>query len=209
MPRPFSAHIRETTGGETEAVREHILEAAYRVISTRGLAAASTRAIAVEADVAAGTLYNYFDGRLQLVAKAMLRAMDMLIQPAAGLVGRAGQESVAANLRYFARHISRMLDEIVPLGAAAFSDRELLGAMRKEMSRGHTAVRPVKILTGYLKAEVALGRIPQDSDCEAAATIVFGICHNHAFHRYLSGSGSPQVLKREIDFIAGALTAGR
>ena len=71
MPRPLPPHVVARAGGsETEAVRDHILDAALRVIVTQGLAAASTRAVAAEAGIGAGTVYNYFDNRLQLLAHA-------------------------------------------------------------------------------------------------------------------------------------------
>ncbi len=130
MPRPLPAHVQKATGGDTRAVREHILDAAYQVIVARGLSGASTRAIAAEADIGAGTLYNYFDNRLQLLAHAILRRIELLSRPVGDLPERAGKYTVAANLRYFARRISPTLDELVPLGAAAFSDPELLSVMR-------------------------------------------------------------------------------
>lgn len=49
MPRPLPAHVLTSTGGDSEAVRNHILDAAHRVVVSRRLAAASTRAIANEA----------------------------------------------------------------------------------------------------------------------------------------------------------------
>ena len=132
MPRPLPVHIQKATGGETQAVREHILDAAYRVIVAKGLSGASTRAIAAEADLGAGTVYNYFDNRLQLLAQAMLRRIGLLARPVSDLPERAGKDTIAANLRYYARRISPTLDELVPLGAAAFSDPELLSVMRAE-----------------------------------------------------------------------------
>ena len=44
-----------------------ILEAAARVFSQKGYERATTREIAAEADVSEGTLYNYFDSKLDLL----------------------------------------------------------------------------------------------------------------------------------------------
>mgnify|MGYP001579827455 CR=1 FL=1 len=208
MPRPLPAHVQKATGGDTRAVREHILDAAYQVIVARGLSGASTRAIAAEADIGAGTLYNYFDNRLQLLAHAILRRIELLSRPVGDLPERAGKYTVAANLRYFARRISPTLDELVPLGAAAFSDPELLSVMRNEHANGESVHSSINILSRYLLAEQQLGRISAIADYRAAAAIVFRICHDQAFHRYLQGgSQRPEVLTREIDFVANALTA--
>lgn len=208
MPRPFPVHIQEVTGGESGAIREHILDAAYQVIIARGLAGASTRAIASEAAIGAGTIYNYFENRLQLLAHAMLRRMALLSRPVSNLPERAGKYTVAANLRYYARRISPTLDELVPLGAAAFSDPELLAVMRAEHANVKSVHDSVTILCRYLQAEQQSGRISSDADTEAAAAIVFRICHDQAFHRYLEGGKQhPGALEREIDFIANAIVS--
>ena len=192
-----------------EAVRDHILDAAYRVIVARGLAGASTRAIAAEAGLGAGTVYNYFDSRLQLLAHAMLRRIQLLSRPVRDLPERAGKHTVDANLRYYARRISPTLDELVPLGAAAFSDPELLEVMRAEHVNVESVHGSVNILYRYLNAEQLLGRISAGADCRAAAAILFRVCHDQAFHRYLQGeSRRHEFLNREIDFIAEALVRG-
>lgn len=47
--------------------RHEILAAAARVIANKGFAKATTREIADEADVAEGTLYNYFGGKREML----------------------------------------------------------------------------------------------------------------------------------------------
>jgi AcrR family transcriptional regulator len=210
MPRPLPAQVVAFTGGHHDAVRDHILDAAHRVIARHGLAAASTRAIAAEAGVGAGTLYNYLDNRLQLLARSILRRAHILSQPLADLPSRAGSGTVAGHLRDFARQLATILDELVPLFAAAFSDTDLLDALRQEIGTGaHAAgtfaAHPVE---RYLLAERELGRIAPDADCHAAATLVMSLCHDRAFHRYFRGeTGKPKPLGREIDLIAHAVTA--
>ncbi len=209
MPRPLPVHIQEATGGEAEAVRDHILDAAYRVIVARGLSGASTRAVAAEAQIGAGTIYNYFDNRLQLLARAILRRIELLSRPVSGLPGRAGKYTVAANLRHYARRISPTLDELVPLSAAVFSDPELLSVMRVEHANAKAIHGSVNILIQYLHAEQKAGRISATADCLAAAAVVFRVCHDQAFHRFLQNEKTPpKVFFREIDFVAGALTSG-
>jgi AcrR family transcriptional regulator len=212
MPRPLPARVMAATAGHHDAVRDHILDAAHRVIARHGLAAASTRAIAAEAGLGAGTLYNYLDNRLQLLARAILRRAHLLSQPLADLPSRAGSSTVAGNLRAFARQVASILDQLVPLFAAAFSDADLLDALRHELSTGAhgagtLAAHPIE---RYLLAEQELGRIAPDADCHAAAALVMSVCHDRAFHRYFRGeTGNPKPLGREIDLIAHAVTAPR
>jgi AcrR family transcriptional regulator len=62
-----------------EAASRAILEAAEQVASERGLEATSTAAIAQRAEVAVGTLYNYFPDREALLAALFkLRREEML-----------------------------------------------------------------------------------------------------------------------------------
>lgn len=206
MPRPLSKKILASTGGETDAIREHILEAALRVIQREGLAEASTRTIATEAGIAAGTLYNYFGDRLQLLAQTILRRVYLLSQPVADRALQVGKRSVSSNLQHFASHSAIVMDELVPLIASVFSDTELLRAFRNEMASADTAFNPGHALEQYLFAERQLGRISSDTDCSAVASTVVSICHDHAFHRYLSGDTRKQKPNlKEIDFIAVAI----
>ena len=50
-----------------ERRRQRILEAAARVFARKGYAQATTKEIADEADMAEGTLYNYFDGKREIL----------------------------------------------------------------------------------------------------------------------------------------------
>jgi AcrR family transcriptional regulator len=212
MPRPLPPHVMAATGGRHEAVRDHILDAAHRVIARQGLAAASTRAIAEEAEIGAGTLYNYFEDRLQLLALAMLRQAHVRSQPLADLPTRAGADTVAGNLRRFARRVEAMLDELVPLFAAAFSDMELLPALHREMDAHQGPDGPFVIapIERYLLAERELGRVSADADCRAAASLLVSVCHDRAFERFFHGGAGPRrPFDAEIDLIALAVSVPR
>ncbi len=207
MPRPLSEKIVASTGGEAEAIREHILDAALRVIQSEGLASASTRAIASEAGIAPGTLYNYFGDRLALIAQTILRRIHVLSQPTGELELQPGKGSIASNLHIFVKHSSLALDELVPLTASAFSDTELLNALRSEMMNADNAFNPGKYLQEYLLEERKLGRVSRTTDCAAVASTIISICHDRAFQRFLIGDTRKTEAKlKEIDFIAEAIT---
>jgi AcrR family transcriptional regulator len=208
MPRPLPAAVLAITDGDVDAVRNHMLEAAHRVIDKHGLAAASTRAIADEAGVAGGTLYNYFENRHQLLAKSIVHHAKNLTDPVAKLPSRAGKNTIAHNLRFFVRQSAIALDQLVPLFAAAFSDPALLHTLRREMADVDPLSDPAAVVERYLLAERDLGRISPDADCHAAASIVVSICHDDAFQRYLSGERQrPKSRHKEIEFITRSLTA--
>jgi AcrR family transcriptional regulator len=207
MPKPLPAHIRNATGGDPDAVRAYFLDAAHRVVVTQGLAAASTRHIATEAGVAGGTLYNYFDDRVDLVAAAILRRAHVLAQPIAGLTTRAGKYTVKTNLLWFARHADSVLSELVPLIAAAFGEPDLLGNLRAQMADDDPARIATDLVEDYLRAELALGRVAAGADCAAAAATIVSVCHDRAFQRFLRGepTAAPDSARDEITFVAAAL----
>jgi AcrR family transcriptional regulator len=207
VPRPLPPAVVAATGNDIDAIRRHIMEATWRVIANEGLTAASTRAIAEEAGISGGTLYNYFENHVQLVAKSIINQAQALADPVAALPSRAGQSTVEVNLRYFVRKARAVLDELVPTLAAAFSDRDLLDAVRHEMTAVDPLIDPVGVVERYLLAERRLGRIAPHADCSAAASIMTSMCHDDAFQRYLQGtSGKPTSRNREIEFIARSLT---
>ncbi|MFD0630342.1 helix-turn-helix domain-containing protein [Catenulispora yoronensis] len=65
-PRP-AAVLR---GGDQD-LRAHLIATAAAVIARRGTAGLSVREIAKEAKVADGVLYNYFDGKDDLIAHGL------------------------------------------------------------------------------------------------------------------------------------------
>jgi AcrR family transcriptional regulator len=207
MPRPLRAPVLAVTDGTAEAVRAHILDAARRVVAERGLAAASTRAIAEEAGVAGGTLYNYFDGHTDLLAKSIVLHARDLMGAVSGLEQRTGRGTVAQNLRWFVRQAASVLDHLVPAVAAAFSDRAVLAEVRSELVSAGLADDPLRLVERYLQAERELGKVLPGTDCRTAASIVVGLCHDSAFQRHLHGPGSkPRPRLREVEFLARALT---
>jgi AcrR family transcriptional regulator len=63
------------TADEKQATRQRILEAASRLFRTRGFEATTTREIAQEAQIATGTLFNYFETKEAIVASLAAEAL--------------------------------------------------------------------------------------------------------------------------------------
>jgi len=71
--------------------RSEILAAAARVFADKGYANATTKEIADAADIAEGTLYNYFGGKREIllaIAHEGQAPIEALLQDATGLQGR-------------------------------------------------------------------------------------------------------------------------
>lgn len=60
--------------------RQALIDAGYRIIAGKGIDAATMGEIATEADVAAGTVYNYFASKDELAVAVMEQVMDRLAQ---------------------------------------------------------------------------------------------------------------------------------
>ena len=67
---------------------QDILDAAARLVSTHGLAATSTHAIAQQAGIRQATLYHHFAGKNEIVATLLLGTVSPSVRAAEALLGR-------------------------------------------------------------------------------------------------------------------------
>jgi AcrR family transcriptional regulator len=75
--------------------REHVLDAAEAVVAQRGLAATTLRDIAARAEYSVGALYQFFDGKHDLLAAVMRRRVDLLVADLERAVGAAADPLAA------------------------------------------------------------------------------------------------------------------
>ena len=197
MPRPLPDSVLAVTDGSPEQVRAHILSAAVEVMTRKGVSAASTRAIAEEAALSGGTLYNYFSTREELVARAIVHRSLEVTASIAAFPARAGTHTVARNLQFFVTEAGKALDRILPLLAAAFADPGLLDAVRRAMLDSFPLNDPATAVERYLLAERRLGRVATGADCRAVASILVGLCHDDAFQRHLHASDERPTRHKE------------
>ena len=159
--------------GNGQNLREHLIATAERLISSRGTAALTVREIAREAGVADGVLYNYFDGKEDLLANAAA-AHVRTIEAGLGDLPRAGEGDVAENLRTHVRYGIALHRALLPLMAG-------LGPESEVVARFTGLVAPDTNwrdeLLRYLHAERDLGRLAPGAPVEAAAAMIVGVCH--------------------------------
>jgi len=106
--------------------RGEILSAAARVFAQKGFAKATTREIAREADVAEGTLYNYFGGKREMLL-AMAEQMEMPFEET--LLAFSGQDDRTAIVGLFEAAFDfseRQVPFLRALLSEAWVDDELL-----------------------------------------------------------------------------------
>ena len=159
--------------GDGQNLREHLIATAERLISSRGTAALTVREIAREAGVADGVLYNYFDGKEDLLANAVAAHVRTI---EAGLedLPRAGEGEVAENLRTHVRYGIALHRALLPLMAGLGPQSEVVtrftGLMAPDANWRDELLR-------YLHAERDLGRLAPGAPVQAAAAMIVGVCH--------------------------------
>lgn len=210
MPRPFKTAL-PGTGGSSLDVRDHLLASAKVVIQRDGLAAASMRAIAKQAGVATGTLYNYFANREKLVVRAIMHQSSRIRDELAAMPDRAGQATVAVNLQHGASMIVDLLQEIVPFAIAIVANPAMRRELRQHLGDGggHDAAR--QPVTDYLRREHALGRLHPETDIDAATALILGACHELVFtHQLLGGNQTTLdrvMLHRQIQLLVRGIAS--
>src|SRR6266516_1764272 len=176
--------------GDGQDLRGYLITTAARLIDERGSAGLGVRDIAREAQVADGVLYNYFEDKEDLLAHALLAHVATVMEGMPQMPP-AGTGTVAENLRQFIDIGIGALARVVPAFAG------LPG-----------------ILTAYLRAEQRLGRIHEETDVDAAVTLVVGAIHGQILPRVLfSPPGSsimppPDLAGRLAQTVVGGIAPG-
>jgi TetR/AcrR family fatty acid metabolism transcriptional regulator len=135
---------------------QRILDAAAAVFAQKGYHRATVRDIAVAADVADGTIYNYFENKFDLLLALLAQIAELQQLPgelALGLQGEVRDFFVAAfqdRLRRIAEG-EEMLQAVLP---QVFVNPELRDRFYRQYVQ-HIA----RLLEGYVEAQIERGRI--------------------------------------------------
>lgn len=180
--------------------RQYILEAAERMIQTKGLARLTNKEIAEEAGCAEGTLYKHFETKDELILAAIEENVPDFLAVVSD--ARIGQGTIEANVRDIAQASIRYYRKLLPLATALFGDIELLNRHRQWMQEQKGG--PLNIherVANYMAAEQRLGRLNPEVDPFALATLLLGACHQYVFIRHYQGRDTFPV--SEDQFVAG------
>jgi AcrR family transcriptional regulator len=179
--------------GEGTDLRQHLIDAAERLIARRGTAGLTVREIAREARVATGALYNHVADKEELLALA-LRAHVRAVAAGLGPVpGPAGTGSVAGHLHDFVARAVALHAAILPAFAGMLPQPGVLARFTALSGPpdGDTWLRGQ--IADYLRAEQRLGRIASHARVDAAATMITGACHDLVLPHLFSGAPTGPV----------------
>ena len=182
--------------------RQYILEAAERMLQTKGLARLTNKEIAEAAGCAEGTLYNHFDTKEALILAAIKENQPDFL----AVVGddRIGEHTIEENVQEIALAAIRYYRKLVPLATALFADMELLAHFRNWMQEhGGGPLRIYEVVARYIAGEQRLGRLKQDIDSFSFAALLLGTCHQYVFIQYFQGQDPFPV--SEDQFVAGVV----
>lgn len=175
---------RRCPAGTDPAKRAQILEGAARVFIREGFEAASVAAIAAEAGVSKGTLYVYFEDKLDLFASVIRHMRDRLFGKLAAELARPGP------LRERLRNYGRLLVRTLTSEEVVRAYRVMLGALEKAPALGAYFSEGVEkgqaILSGALQAEIDRGVLRID-DVDLACSQFFELCQAGLFRYRLMG----------------------
>ena len=158
-----------------ERTRARLIEATLAVVAEQGYARASTRAIADAAGVAEGALYRHFPDKTSLLFAAALAGSPDVVAWVESLTGRAGGETVEANLVAAMERLATMQDRVLPLEIAIRSDPELAAQRRAHVAGQGRLPGPPRAIAEYLAAEQRLGRVRSDIDPEEVAIMILAM----------------------------------
>jgi len=186
------AEARVETGRIPRDVRGEILEATQRLIKERGLAAATTKAIAVEARCAEGSIYRYFPDKHALFVECVKERFPEFLEMMRSLPGVAGTGSPREHLEGVTKAALVFYRAIMPMVAGAMAERELLEQQRRQFAENKTGPRKlISSLAEYVRREQRLARLSDGVSAEYVARTLLGACWFHAYLQEYLGQESP------------------
>jgi AcrR family transcriptional regulator len=191
------------------ALREHLIDAAERLLDERPVATITTRDIARAAAVSDGVLYNYFSDKHDLLLAALLRRYRTLAERFDATVPEPGAATVEQNLHVFAEAMLALHSRLMPTIAGLVSEPVL-------MHRFVEAIHGVPFgpqhnqhrLADYVAAEQALGRIAGDVDPTATSILVTGAALVLVIANHVLPAGARPVAAAQISGIVETLMRG-
>ncbi|MCE7012148.1 TetR/AcrR family transcriptional regulator [Kibdelosporangium philippinense] len=181
-------------------LREQLIATAAGMIASQGTAGLTVRAIAKQAGVADGVLYNHFSDKEELLAQSLITHVRN-VEATLGELPEAGSGKVEANLKAHLEYGLALHKAILPaftglIGQPAVLER--LGELENDSWRER--------FTAYLHAERELGRLRADADVDSAVALIVGICHETVLSGLLPHN--PVTRDPDTDRIVAAVLTG-
>ena len=180
--------------------RRDILDSAAALFKREGFAAASIEQIAERAELSAGTVYNYFPSKgdllLALVALDGQEVRDAgaaIVADPPGDPAKAVCRLLEVYVDHSLVHLDKRLWRQMMANALFFADTPL-GAGYRELDR-----KLAEQVSDLCRALHRARRIPRRVDCDHAGQILFFVC-NSLFMEFVADDAMPLALMKERMF---------
>jgi AcrR family transcriptional regulator len=184
-------------------LREHLFQAAERVLAREGPSGLTSRAITLEAGVAKGILHNHFTDLDGFLAELMIERFRRIAEQVAKLPARAGEGTVDGNLAdavvsIFQAHAALMI-------SLAMARPTLMHRLQHSAAAWSPSLQHIEAtFATYLQAEQQLGRLSPAADTATLALAIIGTVH----HLFLTHRADPADLSGGVHRLVAALLAG-
>jgi AcrR family transcriptional regulator len=184
-------------------LREHLFQAAERVLARQGPSGLTSRAITLEAGVAKGVLHNHFTDLDGFLAELMIERFRRIAEEVAKLPARAGEATVDQNLTDAV--VSVFQAHAAPMVSLAMARPTLMHRLQHSAAAWSPSLQNIEAtFAAYLQAEQELGRLSPAADTATLALAIIGTVH----HLFLTHRADPSDLSGRVHRIVAALLAG-
>jgi len=193
--------------------RSEILQAAEKLMHSRGLSGVTTRQISQEVGCSEGALYVHFKGRLELLLAMLEESLPDMLGPLQLLKESVGQGSVQANLAAALGGMFKFHQRVAPKAGSLFAEPKLLVAYRESLAhQGKGPHLSMAALADYIAGEQKLGRIDSRADAKMGAYLLMSSSFFRAFMEHFSGKKSQppwdEFVKRLVETVVPEAVPG-
>jgi AcrR family transcriptional regulator len=194
---------------QQKPARIRILDAAYELMLTVGLARATTKEIAKEAGCSEAALYKYFASKEELFIRVLKERLPTLGPLLDRLMSQPEKHTVEENLTEIARQAALFYEQSFPIAASLYAETQLKRRHDEAMRQmGAGAHMPIQGVAAYLRAEQQAGRVHPYADTFAAASLLMGACAQRAFAYDATAEGKPPPVDTFVPALARTLLRG-
>ena len=196
------------TGVAIRDAREHLFDAAERVLLRAGPSGLTSRAVTTEAGYAKGVLHRHFADFDAFLADLVADRIARMNGQAAVLRESAGTGTVAGNLT---GALMALFGSVAVATVALIISRDDLRArLRQARPTGVPVLaEATAMIASYLAAERELGRIAADADVDTLAPTLIGAGHLLFAGREGTPPEAEDVNRVVATVIAGVVHGGR
>lgn len=165
--------------------RQQIMNAAEKLLQTKGLARVTTKELARETGLSEGALYRHFEHKEDVFLAVLSQTLPVLAEEMSQAV--PGEGTVRGNLAQIALAAMHSYAQLIPLAASFFADTDLLARFALLL---HEAGGPEKLferVAAYVDDEQRLGRIEPSLPAMSVTNLLLGPCFQRVFIRQVMG----------------------